>query len=168
MIRNLAWLHSYEGGEDYKKTYQMISDAYKTHHVSFSKTLHLHHLVDNMLIPHQAYDWSKDPDSAGAFALFSPGQFSQHYPHLVKPASDSHFHIVGEAASAHHAWIVGALDSSVRGVYMMLQRFGLHDLQKKMIDKFGPVHELDTSTVETQVHLGRLQPEDQPKIVSAF
>ena len=30
--------------------------------------------------------------------------------------------MIGEAASAHHAWIVGALESAVRGVYQFLCR----------------------------------------------
>ncbi len=33
------------------------------------------------------------------YAFFGPGQFRSLYPHLVRPAADSRFHIVGEAAS---------------------------------------------------------------------
>ena len=40
-----------------------------------------------------------DDFSSGAFALFGPGQFRSLYPHLVRPAADSRFHIVGEASS---------------------------------------------------------------------
>ena len=40
-----------------------------------------------------------DDFSSGAFAFFGPGQFRSLYPHLVRPAADSRFHIVGEAAS---------------------------------------------------------------------
>lgn len=29
---------------------------------------------------YNAYSWSHNPDSAGAFALFGPGQFSNLYP----------------------------------------------------------------------------------------
>ena len=82
----------------------------------------------------------------------------------MKPSSDSRFNIIGEAASAHHAWIVGALDSAVRGIYMMLERFGLHDLQKKLEMEFGCVEELDEATAKIQVELGRLKPKEPPKI----
>jgi len=34
-----------------------------------------------------------------AYAFFGPGEFRSLYPHLVRPAADSRFHIVGEAAS---------------------------------------------------------------------
>lgn len=64
-----------------------------------------------------AYDWSHDPDTAGALVLFGPGQFSNLYPYLSRPAADAKFHIVGEAASAHHAWIVKSLDSAYWAVY---------------------------------------------------
>ena len=40
-----------------------------------------------------------DDFSSGAYAFFGPGQFRSLYPHLVRPAADSRFHIVGEAAS---------------------------------------------------------------------
>ena len=40
-----------------------------------------------------------DDFSSGAYAFFGPGQFRSLYPHLIRPAADSRFHIVGEAAS---------------------------------------------------------------------
>lgn len=76
---------------------------------------------------YNAYSWSHDPTTAGAFALFGPGQFRNLYPYLSRPAADSKFHIVGEAASTHHAWIVGALDSAYAAVYRFLKRFDLQD-----------------------------------------
>ena len=141
MIYNLARLHSMDD-TDFKKTYDMIEGAYITHH---------------------AYDWSKDPHASGAFALFSPGNFSQHYPALVRPWTDSRLYIVGEAASAHHAWIVGALDSAMRGVCTMLARFGLEDLQAKLVKEFGTPHEIDQQSLQAQIALGKLKPEEQPK-----
>lgn len=38
---------------------------------------------------YHAYSWSHDPNTAGAFALFGPGQFSNLYPYLSRPAADS-------------------------------------------------------------------------------
>jgi monoamine oxidase len=51
----------------------------------------------------KGFDWAMDDFSSGAFALFGPGQFRSLYPHLVRPAADSRFHIVGEAASVRHS-----------------------------------------------------------------
>ena len=117
-----------------------------------------------LLTSKQAYDWSKDPNAAGAFALFSPGNFSEHYPSLITPASDSRFFIVGEAASAHHAWIVGALDSAMRGVCQMLTRFGLTEERKRLEDEFRRVDELDEDTIQQQIALGMLTKEEQPRV----
>ena len=64
---------------------------------------------------HYAHDWTHDPNTAGAFAFFRPKQFSTLWPKLIQPTND--LVIIGEAASPHHAWVVGALESAVHGVY---------------------------------------------------
>ena len=81
----------------------------------------------------------------------------------MQPASESRFYIVGEAASAHHAWIVGALDSAMRGVCTMLERFNFCDERNKLVKEFGAAHEMNKDTLHTQIALGLLEPEDQPK-----
>ncbi|EAQ83519.1 hypothetical protein CHGG_09923 [Chaetomium globosum CBS 148.51] len=116
---------------------------------------------------HHAYSWSHDPNTAGAFALFGPGQYSNFYPYLSRPAADSKFHIVGEAASAHHAWIVGALDSAHAAVYRFLHRFGLKGAIGVLEEKWGKVDELETGregTVHLQVMLGKLRAGDQYRV----
>lgn len=65
-----------------------------------------------------AFDWTRNELSTGAFAYFGPGQFTNMLPDIV--CTDGRHIIIGELASAHHAWIVGALESAVRGVYMFL------------------------------------------------
>ncbi|OAX30569.1 hypothetical protein K503DRAFT_788363, partial [Rhizopogon vinicolor AM-OR11-026] len=82
-------------------------------------------------ITHHAFDWSHNPFSSGSYALFGPGQFSHLYPYLVRPAADGRLHFAGEASSAHHSWIVGALESAQRAVILSLLRFGRRDLAKK-------------------------------------
>ena len=112
LIHDLARLHanpSNPGGvkEDdgeYKRLHKIISDAYITHY---------------------AYNWHDNPRSVGAFAYFGPGQFQNMYPHIIW--NDGKHIIVGEVASAHHAWVVGALESAVRGVYQFLNRHSKHD-----------------------------------------
>ena len=97
LIDNLARLHS-KKPTDYDRLYKMINDAYLTHF---------------------AYDWYNDPGTTGAFAYFGPGQFRAMYPWIANRNDGNHI-IIGEAASAHHAWVVGALESATRGVYQFL------------------------------------------------
>jgi hypothetical protein len=65
------------------------------------------------------YDWSQNPNiGGGAFAFFGPEQFTYLYNELTN--SEGRYIIIGEASSAHHAWVVGALESAARGVYQFL------------------------------------------------
>lgn len=68
-----------------------------------------------------AHDWARDPNTAGAFAFFRPGQFAELWPQLNRNNATPNFYIIGEHASAHHAWVVGALESAVTGVYHWLK-----------------------------------------------
>jgi hypothetical protein len=76
-------------------------------------------------------------------------------PYLVRPAADSRFVIVGEHASANHAWIVGALDSAVRGLGQVLTRLKLDAKFKEMCEEFGFPSEMKPEQVKKQVLLGR-------------
>ena len=141
MLYNLARLHSTTPSE-FETIYAEIKRAYITHH---------------------GFDWAMDDFSSGAFALFTPGQFRSLYPHLMRPHADSRFHIVGEAASANHAWIVGSLESAYRGVWCFLERFGRREEQERMVREFGEVPELETGregVAHLLVALGRCRPED--------
>ncbi|KAG6356010.1 hypothetical protein INS49_015395 [Diaporthe citri] len=99
LIHDLTLLHS-QGPSDteaYKKTRARIAgDLMEVH----------------------GYDWYRDPHMAGAFAFFGPCQFWDLYPAITKPNSFGQLYFIGEAASAHHAW-VGALESVVRAVWLM-------------------------------------------------
>lgn len=99
LIDNLARLHTRKDKPaDYERLKKLIGDAYITHF---------------------AYDWYNDLGTTGAFAYFGPGQFGAMYPWIANNNDGNHI-IIGEAASAHHAWVVGALESAVRGVYQFL------------------------------------------------
>ncbi|KAF8880219.1 L-amino acid oxidase 1 [Gymnopilus junonius] len=64
-----------------------------------------------------AFDWYHNPFTMGAFAQFTPGQFSTLYADILQPAGRyGNFHFAGELASHHHAWVAGALDSATRVV----------------------------------------------------
>ena len=98
LIYDLARLHAKStAAEDFDHVYKTIHDAYETHY---------------------AHDWFADPHTTGAFAYFGPQQFSRLYPWVVR--NNGKHIIIGEAASAHHAWVVGALESAVRGVFQFL------------------------------------------------
>ncbi|KAI8170920.1 hypothetical protein K4K49_006448 [Colletotrichum sp. SAR 10_70] len=104
LLRDLAFLHTKapddptEERKKFKKTLDLISGEYLEHH---------------------AYDWYHDPHMAGAFAYFGPCQFSELYPAITRPNALGQLYFVGEAASAHHAWVVGALESVVRALWSM-------------------------------------------------
>ena len=107
LFHDLALLHATQkdGKKDeeaYQELYQKIKSLYLTHH---------------------AYDWNVDEYTAGAFAYYAPGQFSKLYPDLILPSAGGKLFIIGEAASKHHAWVVGALESAVRGVGQLLQEY---------------------------------------------
>jgi len=70
----------------------------------------------NETLDYHAFDWYHNPYTMGAFAHFAPGQFDTFFDDLVRPAGRGRFHFAGELASAHHAWVAGALDSANRVV----------------------------------------------------
>ncbi|KAI9741659.1 MAG: hypothetical protein M1834_000043 [Cirrosporium novae-zelandiae] len=89
----------------------MFDDLAKPHENNFEglSLPEIRSRIANTYITHHAWSYSHDPRTAGAFALFGPDQFKNLYPYLSRPAADSKFHIVGEASSAHHAWVVGSV-----------------------------------------------------------
>ncbi|MCJ1378614.1 hypothetical protein MMC17_001713 [Xylographa soralifera] len=149
LFHNLALLHcpQKDGLKDekaYLKLYDEIKSEYLEHH---------------------AYDWGADPFMSGAFAHFGPGQFSKMYSDIITPSAGGKLFIIGEAASKHHAWIVGALESAVRGVYQFLMRYqgakklevedAIKWLQSKENSPYGPVpyEEEDREKVRHQVYI---------------
>lgn len=73
-------------------------------------------LIDDTLDFH-AFNWYTNPYTMGAFAQFTPGQFSTLYADILESAGcHGNFHFAGELASHHHAWVAGALDSATRVV----------------------------------------------------
>ncbi|KAJ3541739.1 hypothetical protein NM208_g2594 [Fusarium decemcellulare] len=75
----------------------------------------LYKLIKDSYVDHHAWNWSTDPNTAGAFAFFRPQQFTSMWNKLIQPSGD--VIIVGEAASPHHAWVVGALESVIHGLH---------------------------------------------------
>lgn len=108
----------------------------------------LHGFLRSKLPPLEGFyvfDWYRDPYTRGEFALYGPGQFGyasptgQVEPHppsmfsaLKAPAANGKLHFAGEATSAHHAWVLGSLNSAWRAVYNALEGYPL--LQADLID----------------------------------
>jgi hypothetical protein len=112
LLRGLARLHS--------KTFEEIRPLYITHH---------------------AWAWYQDPWTTGAYASFEPAQWAELYPLLCEPAARGRLIFAGEAASTHHAWILGALESGYRAVAHTLIVFGLFEEVKKLKRLFGTTDE---------------------------
>ncbi|KAJ5372303.1 Amine oxidase [Penicillium concentricum] len=121
VLRDLAQQHQQHG-----ITYEKLQTLYRDHH---------------------AFCWGNSRFSSGAFALFAPGQFTNLYPSLSLPAADGKFHIVGEAASVHHGWVVGSLNSAYVAIYRFLLRYEQKRAIRKLKKNWGSVHELDLAGV---------------------
>lgn len=145
LLNNLTWLHL---------KHAQLKDNRTTFDDLYTK-------IDEAYIEHHAFDWHNHEFSSGAYGKFGPGQFSNLYPALTCPTADSRFHFVGEAVSAHHGWIVGALDSAHQAVINFLRRFNLHEYEKKLADIpwLQPTpDEIDKETAVKKVILGFLDP----------
>jgi hypothetical protein len=96
VLWDLALLHAYQPGTNLtpEAVYAKISPLY---------------------IDHYAHDWYHDDNTYGAFAFFRPQQFGSMWPYIIAPSPS--VAIIGEHASNHHAWVVGALESAVHGVH---------------------------------------------------
>ena len=77
-------------------------------------------LIAPLYIDHYAHDWYHDPATFGAFAFFRPQQFGSMWPSIIAPSPG--LVMIGEHASNHHAWVVGALESAVHGVHGWLSQ----------------------------------------------
>jgi len=108
----------------------------------------------NMMVSHEVWSWYNHEHSAGAFALFGPGQFSNLYPELTAPPAGL-LHFAGEATSVHHAWVIGALNSAYRCIHEIFVHEGRSDLVKILQEQWGKVDEIDDPLLKQQVALGQ-------------
>ncbi|KAH7127975.1 hypothetical protein B0J13DRAFT_483485 [Dactylonectria estremocensis] len=96
----------------------LIRDLARLHKSDEVDEKELTRMIRKNWIEHHAHDWSEDANTAGAFAFFRPQQFRSMWSRIIQPSGD--VIIAGEAASPHHAWVVGALESVVHGLYTWL------------------------------------------------
>ncbi|EUC54418.1 flavin containing amine oxidase [Rhizoctonia solani AG-3 Rhs1AP] len=62
------------------------------------------------------FDWTNNPNTKGAYALFGPGQFESLLPNLTRSAARGRLYFAGEAISTCHGWVAGSVDSADRVV----------------------------------------------------
>ncbi|KUI72131.1 hypothetical protein VM1G_07655 [Cytospora mali] len=118
-IGSLITPNSPAGEEQLKKTLlHNLALLHATKDIKYEKLLEL---LNEQYVTHHGWDWYRDQNASGAFAYFGPGQFSNMWEEIIKPNAFGQLYLIGEAASAHHAWIVGSLESVVRAVYVMLE-----------------------------------------------
>jgi monoamine oxidase len=118
VLRDLALLHSGQPGTNLtpQEVYDKIAPLYEDHY---------------------AHDWYHDANTYGAFAFFRPQQFGSMWPYIIAPSPS--VVIIGEHASNHHAWVVGALESAVHGVHGWLAQNNFPGAQAaaKVMESWG-------------------------------
>ncbi len=62
-----------------------------------------------------SFDWSKDPQSLGCFAMYTPQQATELGPYIALPEGRVHF--AGDHTSAMSGWVEGAIESGIRVAY---------------------------------------------------
>ncbi|KAF5002046.1 hypothetical protein FGRMN_657 [Fusarium graminum] len=107
--------HSHKVADETALKELLLRDLAVLHRNSQISEDELYQLIKNSYLDHHSYDWSEDANTAGAFAFFRPQQFSSMWNRVIRPSGD--VIIAGEAASPHHAWVVGALESVVHGLH---------------------------------------------------
>lgn len=79
--------------------------------------------------------WILDPFQSGSWASAEPGQHKLYMPSYFK--MDNGLVFVGEHTDIKHAWISAALESSIRGVVMILVENGHIDEAKAIVKKYN-------------------------------
>lgn len=126
-----------EEEEELKKV--LIRDLARLHANPEHSEAELLKLIQDNYIEHYTFNWDQKPHSVGAFAFFSPQQFRSLWSKMIQPSGD--FSVFGEAASPHHAWVVGALESGVHAVHTWITQYkdkvpGLQEL-KVVLEESG-------------------------------
>lgn len=97
----------------------------------------------DLVVAHHFHDWGRHEFTVGAWGDFGPGQFSNYFTSLQVPAAGGKLFFAGELTSIYHGWIVAALNSAHRAVYLMLLKENRYDLLQKMTDIWGHLTEHD-------------------------
>ncbi|KAF9649823.1 hypothetical protein BDM02DRAFT_3094095 [Thelephora ganbajun] len=104
-----------------------------------------------------AWDWLHDPLTMGASAFFGPGVYESTdiYSEMLLPAANGKLFFAGEATSACHSWVNGALDSAWRAVDQYLSLHQSDSVRQEFWDLWGPTEYWDEVSDEELVNLNR-------------
>lgn len=114
----------------------VLHDLALMHNISY-KTLR------DLVVAHHFYDWSQNEFAGGAWIDFAPGQFSNFFTSLQVPAAGGNLFFAGELTSIYHGWVVGALSSAHRAVFLMLLKEKQYKLLNVLVEKWGHLTEHD-------------------------
>ncbi|EKM58811.1 uncharacterized protein PHACADRAFT_205061 [Phanerochaete carnosa HHB-10118-sp] len=110
----LAWTGLMQSEDRMRR--RLLDDLAEVHRFNANGRKFLEDQVESIY----PYSWNNDPNTMGSYAFFGPGDFSDLYPHLTRPAAKGRLHFAGEVASARHAWVVGALEASKLAVHRII------------------------------------------------
>ncbi|KAJ6178535.1 Amine oxidase [Penicillium mononematosum] len=145
-------LASYSWGQDATRMGALIRSSAATSHGARDEGNDLLDLVlRDLAQQHRQYGITCNPSteiimpSAGAIPAFrrEPSHFLARDNSPISilllslPAADGKFHIVGKAASVHHGWVVGSLNSAYVAVYRFLLRYGQQWAVQKLEQNWG-------------------------------
>jgi len=84
----------------------------------------------------------------GGYAFFGPGVYASNdvYSEMLLPAANGKLFFAGEATSACHAWVAGALDSAWRAVDQYLALNQPESVRKRFWDLWGPTEYWDEAS----------------------
>lgn len=97
----------------------------------------------DLVVAHHFHDWSRNEFTVGAWGDFAPGQFSNFFTSLQVPAAGGNLFFAGELTSIYHGWVVAALNSAHRAVFLMLLKEKEYTLLYELIEKWGHLSEHD-------------------------
>lgn len=138
---------SYTWGQDASRLASYLSTPSSTAHL-LNLTLSSLALLNNVsaaflqeqYVSHFAHSWYSSEFSIGAFPEFAPGQFAQLMPELMTPVGKGgRVHLGGDALSAGHAWVVGALNAAYRCVREVLEAEGEEGEVRRLEEMWGPL-----------------------------
>ena len=102
-----------------------------------------HEFLLDQFVDYHLWNWYGHEFSVGAFASFSPAQFSTVMPALMQPGYNGKLHFAGEALSSGHGWIIGAVNSAFRSVAEVLAVEGMWSKLDELVDQWGVIDEVD-------------------------
>ncbi|KIP05274.1 hypothetical protein PHLGIDRAFT_128999 [Phlebiopsis gigantea 11061_1 CR5-6] len=131
-------------------TQRILQDLVEIHNFSPKAAADL----EQMLAEIHPYSWTTDPTTMGAFAFFGPGDFKELYPAVTRPAGAGRLHFAGEVCSVRHAWVVGALEASIRAVDEVLRSSYSTQEAQTFEDTYGLPEGWTEELLHTQLILG--------------